>query len=88
MKILHLAAVAMTALTPQFIDTESTAGFQNEPPSPTTINSPAASPAFLDYCLEITEQKRKACESACAATGKSSTFESAICGLTSTCKCT
>lgn len=85
MKPSLLLAAALFAWTPQPQIAEMSA---NQEPASANLPTIFAGSSILDLCSEIEDEQRKTCASACAASGRSYSFESAICGLGSTCKCT
>lgn len=85
MKTSLLLAASLLAWIPQ---TEVTKTSQNQKSGAVDLKPSSLESNFLDLCSEIEEEQRKKCASACAASGKSSSFESVICGLGSSCKCT
>lgn len=87
MKFQLVSLAALLAALPQIVVNETDA---REPGSYTSGENSKASKSsanFLDLCGELEEEQAKSCSSACAASGKDYKFESAICGIGSTCKC-
>lgn len=85
MKPAILLTAALMAWTPQPKVAELSA---TQEPVSADLPTAFAGASILDLCGEIEDEQRKTCASACAASGRSYSFESAICGLGSTCKCT
>lgn len=88
MQIRIILAIATVAWLSPSIGGEGTYATMPKGEDPIYIERPSAETDFIALCDEIEEEKAKACASACAATGRTHSYESALCGIGSSCKCT
>lgn len=87
MKLTLIIAFAALALAPQ--PGQSQLNSERARSSSISVHLPhsEARTNLLETCNEIVARKARQCASSCGVQGKSSTFESGICGFGSTCKC-
>lgn len=76
--------IALLTLTPQPGDDE--ASLRRHQAQKGQV-APLMNASLIEICNDIEAEQRKSCASACASAGQSFSFEDAICGIGSTCKC-